>query len=76
MVNVTPSGLKGEARLKWYWAYGEGRQKWINDPHPYTALLHHLEKYEGPAFAYGNAANVFKMATGHYPGQRAKGERL
>ncbi len=76
MVNATPSGQAGEARLKKYWAYGEGRAKWIGSPHPYTTLVALLSKYVSGRVAKGLAANIFKLATGHYPGQRKDGERL
>jgi hypothetical protein len=26
------------ARLKQYWIAGAGREKWVHDPHPWTAL--------------------------------------
>ena len=75
MPDLNPRGDDGR-KLKRYWAVGEGRQKWINSPHPYTTLVLLLTKYVGPNIAKGLAANIFEMATGHYPGQRAKGERL
>jgi hypothetical protein len=70
------TGAKGAAELKKYWAYGDGRQKWINDPHPYTRLVELLRKYVSGRVAKGEAANIFKLATGHYPGQRKDGQRL
>ncbi len=70
MPNATPSGQAGEARLKKYWAYGEGRDKWISSPHPYTTLVALLSKYVSPRVAKGLAANIFHMATGIWPGER------
>lgn len=69
----TPAGK----RLFDYWAHGEGTAKWINSPHPYTALVNALRKAGVPEHSiHGLAANIFKAATGHFPGQREKGERL
>lgn len=73
---VTPGDIAATARIKAYWATGEGRQKWINSPHPWTTLRDLLLKYVGPSVADGLASNIFKMATGHYPSSRVKGERL
>jgi hypothetical protein len=75
-VNATPSGLEGEARLKEYWAHGPGRQKWIDSPHPYATLHALLSKYVSGRMLDGLTANIFRLATGHYPGQRKDGERL
>ncbi len=69
-VNATPAGQAGEARLKRYWAFGEGRAKWINSPHPYTTLVAELSKYVPERIAKGLAANIFHMATGIWPGER------
>jgi hypothetical protein len=76
MVAKSAAGVEGAARLRYYWAFGEGRQKWINSPHPWTTLRDHLLKYVSPSVADGEASNIFKMATGHYPSSRRKGERL
>ncbi len=76
MPNVTPQGQAGEARLKRYWAFGAGRNKWINSPHPYTTLRTLLSKYVSSRVVDGLTANIFRLATGHYPSQRKDGERL
>jgi hypothetical protein len=69
----TPAG----ERLFEYWAHGKGAAKWIKSAHPYTTLVNLLIKAGVPARSvHGLAANIFKAATGHYPGQREKGERL
>lgn len=70
---LTPEDVADTARLKKYWAFGEGRQKWANSPHPYTTLVTLLEKYVSPRVAKGLAANIFHMAFGIWPGER-KGE--
>jgi hypothetical protein len=75
-VNATPQGQVGEARLKVYWSKGEGLAKWINSPHPYATLHALLSKYVSGHVLDGLTANIFKLATGHYPGQRKNGERL
>ena len=67
---VTPNEISGAERLKRYWAYGAGRQKWINSPTPYRTLRALLEKYVSPRVADGLAANIFHMATGMWPGER------
>lgn len=61
--------------MRW-WSEGPGLAKWIDSPHPYTTLYDLLVKYVSPNVAHGLAANLFKRATGEYPGQRAKGQRL
>ncbi len=76
MVNATPQGQAGEARLKNYWAFQEGRAKWIGSPTPYRTLRALLAKYVSPKVLDGLTANIFKLATGHYPSQRKDGERL
>jgi hypothetical protein len=73
---LTPKDVADTARLKEYWATGAGRQKWINSPHPWTTLRDLLLKYVSAHVADGLASNIFKLATGHYPSSRHKGERL
>lgn len=76
MPNATPSGQIGEARLKAYWSHGAGRKRWIDSPHPYTTLYDLLLEFASPSVAHGLAANIFHEATGEYPGQRKRGQRL
>ena len=65
----SPGAGAGEARLKKYWAYGEGRQKWANSQHPYTTLVGLLSKYiQSDRELKGLAANIFHMALGFWPG--------
>jgi hypothetical protein len=69
----TPAGK----RLFLYWSSGEGLKKWIGAAHPYTALVNALRKAGVPERSvHGLAGNIFREATGHFPGQREKGERL
>lgn len=69
MADLKP-GDGNEARLKAYWAYGEGRAKWATNPHPYTTLHTLLLKYVSSRVADGLAANIFHMAFGYWPGSR------
>lgn len=73
---LTPADVKATARLKEYWSHGAGREKWIGSPHPWTTLRDLLLKYVSPHVADGLASNIFKLATGEYPSQRVKGQRL
>ncbi|MGH3989856.1 MAG: hypothetical protein ACRDTZ_21470, partial [Pseudonocardiaceae bacterium] len=64
------------ARLRKYWAHGKGRSKWIKSPHQFRALRRHLAKYvKNPRQLNGLTANIFRLATGIYPGQRPHGGR-
>lgn len=67
---ATPSDVAATARLKAYWATGEGRQKWINSPTPWRTLVALLSKYVTPNVAKGLASNIFHDATGIWPGER------
>lgn len=58
------------ADLKHYWTRGEGRAKWINSAHPWTALYRHLRKHMSDGKAKRTAARWFKAATGMWPGER------
>jgi hypothetical protein len=53
--------------FKWYWCYGPGRAKWINSPHPYTALRGHLRKHMA-AHVSATAAQWFHDVLGFWPG--------
>jgi hypothetical protein len=73
---VTPKDHANADRLKEYWAHGDGRKEWIDSPHPWSTLHALMLKYVSPAVADGLTSNIFRLATGHYPSQRDKGERL
>ena len=60
----------GGEQLKHYWTKGKGLAKWINHPHPWTALRNHLVKYVGPERANRIASEWFHEATGLWPGER------
>jgi hypothetical protein len=58
------------ARLKAYWVAGKGRELWVHDPHPWTALYHHLLKFMNPDEAKRTAAQWFHDALGYWPGDQ------
>jgi len=66
---VTPGDVAATERLHKYWTAGPGLAKWRNDPHPWTALYHHLLKYiKDPDFAKRTAASWFHEVMGIWPG--------
>lgn len=73
---ITPKDERNVQRLKRYWAYGEGRAKWVNSPHPYTELVRELRKYmpTNDRMLKGYAAEVFHMALGFWPGTPHRGK--
>lgn len=55
------------AKLREYWAHGEGRRKW----HKFRQLRKHLAKYvQNPRILDGLTANIYKLATGMWPGRK------
>lgn len=70
-VNPNPGD---EGQLRRYWAFGEGREKWINSPRPYTTLVALLSKYiHSDRQLKGFAAEVFHDALGFWPGTPHEG---
>lgn len=68
---VTPGDEAGTARLHKYWVAGPGLAKWRGDPHPWTALYHHLREYIHPDdFAKRTAATWFHEVFGIWPGTK------
>lgn len=66
---VTPGDVAATERLHKYWVAGPGLAKWRGDPHPWTALYHHLLKYiKDPDFAKRTAAKWFHEVFGIWPG--------
>lgn len=57
-------------RLHRYWTVGEGLAKWAADPHPWTALYHHLVKFMEPDEAKRTAAEWFHEVKGYWPGSQ------
>lgn len=67
---ASPKDVKNTERLKIYWTKGPGLAKWADDPHPWTALYHHLLKYLTPDLAKRTAAQWFHDAKGYWPGDQ------
>ena len=73
---VTPEDRKKVRQLRRYWAYEEGRLKWVNSAHPYTTLVGLLSKYiQNDRMLKGFAAEVFHDALGFWPGTPHKGKK-
>jgi hypothetical protein len=62
--DVTP----GHDQLHHYWTKGEGLAKWVDSPHQWTTLYHHLVKYVNPEMAKRMAAAWVHEVTGDWPG--------
>jgi hypothetical protein len=65
------------AKLREYWAHGEGRRKWRpGSPGDFKRLRRLLAKHiENPRVLDGLTANIHKLATGEWPGKRAHGTK-
>lgn len=63
------SGRHGN-NIKDYWIHGKGLAKWANDPHPWTALYHHLIKFMPPEMAKRTAAQWHHDVFGIWPGEK------
>jgi hypothetical protein len=63
------------AKLREYWAHGEGVKKWRpGTPGDFKRLRRHLAKYvHNPHILDGLTANIHKLATGEWPGRGAHG---
>lgn len=58
-------------QLRDYWTKGEGLAKWVDSPHPFSALRNHLLKYiHDPHRADATAAAWFKDVHGYPPSAR------
>lgn len=60
----------GDGALKTYWTEGEGLAKWIDEPHRWTALYHHLKKHMPDELAKRTAAQWFRDTLGFWPGEQ------
>jgi hypothetical protein len=61
----------GAQELRDYWTKGAGLAKWVDSPHPFSALRNHLLKYiHDPAEADRTAAAWFKDVFGYPPSAR------
>lgn len=65
------------AKLREYWAHGEGVKKWRpGTPGDFKRLRRHLAKYvQDPHILDGLTANIHKLATGEWPGRGAHGKK-
>jgi len=73
---ATPQDHKDVKQLRRYWAYEEGKQKWVHAPHPYTTLVGLLSKYiHKDREVKGFAAEVFHDALGFWPGTPHEGTK-
>lgn len=63
------------AKLREYWAHGEGVKKWRpGTPGDFKRLRRHLAKFvHDPRVLNGLTANIHKLATGEWPGKNAHG---
>lgn len=62
----------GDNNLHQYWVAGEGLTKWVDTPHPWTVLYHHLLKYLDPDEAKRTAAKWYHEVKGTWPGSHHK----
>lgn len=69
-VEATPADVAATARLHRYWTIGPGLAKWASQPHPWTALYHHLAKYMPAEEAKAVAAKWFHEVKGYWPGDQ------
>lgn len=57
-------------QLKDYWTKDpEGLAKWVDKPHPWTALRNHLRKHMPQEQADRMASQWFKLVMGHWVGE-------
>lgn len=70
---VTPQDAADTARLKNYWAHGEGAAKiqW-GQPGDFDRCVLELSKYVGPTTVKGLCANLHHEALGIWPATHAK----
>lgn len=63
---VSPAARAHANQLKRYWARGEGAGKWTT----FRELRAHLAKYVPAHMLDGEAANIYHMRYGKWPGGR------
>jgi hypothetical protein len=56
--------------LKRYWCFGQGREKWVHDPHPWTALYRELTEHISPEFAKRVTSVWYRIVFGIPVGDR------
>lgn len=70
---VTAAGPKSKDRnnLKRYWTKDpRGLAKWVDHPHPWTALYGHLKKYMPDEMAKRVASEWYHEVKGHWPNEK------
>ncbi len=61
--------------IKDYWTKDlEGLAKWVDDPHPWTALYNHLKKHMSNEMAKRVASEWYHEVKGHWPSEGKKGK--
>ena len=69
MVEKSPAGVTGAARLHDYWTKDpRGLAKWADKKDPWTELYHHLLKFLNPETAKRTAAQWFHDVFHFWPG--------
>lgn len=63
-------GDGGPNSIKYYWTRGEGLSKWVGNPHPWTALFHHLQHHMSVEMAKRCASQWFFEVFGFWSGDR------
>lgn len=70
-VQAVPLSLsKAAGGWEAYWKRGKGRAKWVDSPHPWTALYRHLRGKVGDARAKRIAAQWHFDVLGRWPGEK------
>jgi hypothetical protein len=71
VVEKSPQGVKSAEQLRLYWTRDpKGLAKWVDAPHKWTALYHHLVKFMNPDEAKRTAAQWFHETLGYWPGDQ------
>lgn len=73
---ITAAGGKGKKNnIKDYWTKDpRGLAKWVDDPHPWTALYNHLKKHMPDDMAKRTASEWYHEVKGHWPNE-GKGKK-
>jgi 2'-5' RNA ligase len=69
---ITAAGGKGgKKNIKDYWTKDpRGLAKWVDDPHPWTALYNHLKKHMPNEMAKRVASEWYHEVKGHWPSEK------
>lgn len=73
-LGLTAAGKKNN--IKDYWTKDpRGLAKWVDDPHPWTALYNHLKKHMPDEMAKRTASEWYHEVKGHWPNEgKGKGK--